>query len=190
MHKILVFNNVSIDGLFSDADGGVGWAKRDGEELTEHAKQSRGNISTYLFGKTTYEMFAGFWPTPAGTAANPYFAKILTEGRKIVFSKSLKQADWANTRIERDADASTIARIKMASDGDCLIFGSGALVRDLTEMGLIDEYQLVLNPVILGNGRPLFSPLPQSVEMQLLESKPFKNGTVLLRYQPFKVGDS
>ena len=167
MHKILVFNNVSMDGLFSDSDGGVGWAKRDNEELTEYVKQSRGDISTYMFGKTTYQMFAGFWPTPAGKAANPYFAKILTEGRKVVFSKSLKRADWEN----------------------CLIFGSGTLVRDLTEKGLIDEYQLVLNPVILGSGRPLFSPLPKSVELQLLESKPFKNGTVLLRYQPLKLGE-
>jgi len=189
MHKILVFNNVSMDGLFSDSDGGVGWAKRDNEELTEYVKQSRGDISTYMFGKTTYQMFAGFWPTPAGKAANPYFAKILTEGRKVVFSKSLKRADWENSVIEPKADATTIGRVRKSNNGDCLIFGSGTLVRDLTEKGLIDEYQLVLNPVILGSGRPLFSPLPKSVELQLLESKPFKNGTVLLRYQPLKLGE-
>ena len=189
MQKILVFNNVSADGLFSDNEGGVGWAKRDGEELTEYVKQSRGAISTYLFGRTTYQMFAGFWPTKAGKAANPYFAKILTEGQKVVFSKSLKKAEWENTVIEPNADASTIRRIRASSDGDCLIFGSGSLVRDLTEKGLIDEYQLVLNPVILGSGRSLFSPLPSTVELQLLEAKTFKNGTVLLRYQPIKLAE-
>jgi dihydrofolate reductase len=184
MRKILVFNNVSLDGLFSDRDGGVGWAKRDGDELTEYVKQSRGDIATYLFGKSTYQMFASFWPTPAGKAANPYFAKILGEGQKIVFSKSLKKADWENTVIEPAADAQTIDKLKASKGGDCLIFGSGSLVRDLTQQGLIDEYQLVLNPVILGSGRPLFGPLPKSVELRLLEAKPFKNGTVLLRYRP------
>jgi len=188
MRKILVFNNVSVDGLFSDAEGGVGWAKRDNEELTEHVKQTRGDISTYLFGKTTYEMFASFWPTPAGKGANPYFAKILNEGQKVVFSKSLKKADWENTTIEPKADARAIDKLKATRGGDFLIFGSGTLVRDLTEQGLIDEYQLVLNPVILGSGRQLFSALPQAVELQLLEAKPFKNGTVLMRYKPSKRG--
>jgi len=184
MRKILVFNNLSLDGLFSDGDGGVGWAKHDGHELTEYVKQSRGDITTYLFGRSTYEMFASFWPTPAGKAANPYFAKILGEGQKIVFSKSLKKPDWENTVIEPVADAETIGKLKASKGGDCLVFGSGSLVRDLTQQGLIDEYQLVLNPVILGRGRPLFGPLATTVELHLLEAKPFKNGTVLLRYRP------
>jgi dihydrofolate reductase len=189
MQKILVFNNVSTDGFFSDTDGGVGWAKRDSEELTEYVKQSRGDIGTYLFGKTTYQMFAGFWPTPAGKATNPYFAKILNEGKKVVFSKSLTNIAWENTIIEPKADPCTIDRLKSSSDGECLIFGSGALVRDLTTKGLIDEYQLVLNPIILGSGRPLFSPLPASVGLQLIEVKTFRNGTILLRYQPTKLGE-
>jgi dihydrofolate reductase len=187
MHKILMFNNMSLDGFFADSDGGVGWAKRDNEELTEYVKRSRGDISTYLFGKHTYEMFAGFWPTPAGKAANPYFAKILGEGRKIVFSSTLKQATWENTVIEPKADTRSMDRIKATSGGDCLIFGSGTLVRDLAQKGLIDEYQFVINPVILGNGRALFCPLPRSIELQLVEAKPFQNGTVLMRYQPFKL---
>ncbi len=134
-------------------------------------------------------MFASFWPTPAGTAANPYFAKILSEGQKVVFSRSLTNAAWENTVIEPKADTSTIGRLKSSSDGDCLIIGSGTLVRGLAEKGLIDEYQLVLNPVILGSGRPLFSPLPASIELQLLEAKTFRNGTVLLRYEPTKLGE-
>ena len=184
MRRILVFNNLSLDGLFCDASGGVAWAKRDSQELTEYVKQSRGDIATYLFGKNTYQMFASFWPTPAGKAANPYFAKILGEGQKIVFSKSLKKADWENTVIERAADRRTIEKLKASKGGDCLIFGSGALVRDLTQQGLIDELQLVINPVIVGSCRPLFSPMPKEIELDLIEAKPFKNGTVLLRYRP------
>lgn len=184
MRKIFVFNNLSVDGLFSDADGGVGWAKRDGDELTEYVKRSRGDISTYLFGRSTYQMFASFWPTPAGKAANPYFAKLLSEGEKIVFSTTLTGADWQNTTIVPVADRKSIEKLKSSKGGDCLIFGSGRLVRDLTSQGLIDEYQLVLNPVILGHGQSLFGSLPASVELRLLEAKPFKNGTVLLRYRP------
>lgn len=184
MQKILVFNNLSLDGNFADTEGGVGWAKRDSEELTEYVKQSQGDIGTYLFGRTTYQMFAAFWPTPAGKAANPYFAKILSEGKKVVFSETLKTADWENTVIESKADARSIEKLKEASAGNCLIFGSGALVRDLTEKGLIDEYQLIINPIVLGSGRSLFSPLPTSIELELLEARAFKNGTVLLRYQP------
>jgi dihydrofolate reductase len=184
MRKIFVFNNLSLDGMFSDADGGLSWAHRDGDELTEYVKQSRGEIATYLFGKTTYHMFASFWPTPAGKAANPYFAKLLNESQKIVFSKTLKKADWENTVIEPVADAKTVRKLKAGSGGDHLIFGSGCLVRDLAQQGLIDEYQVVLNPVVLGNGQPLFGPLPKSVELHLLEAKAFKNGTVLLRYRP------
>jgi len=184
MRKIFVFNNLSLDGMFSDANGGLGWAKHDGDELTEYVKQSRGDIATYLFGRTTYQMFASFWPTPAGKAANPYFAKLLNESKKIVFSKTLKKADWGNTIVEPLADTKTIQKLKADTGGDYLIFGSGRLVRDLTAQGLIDEYQIVLNPVALGSGQPLFSPLQKSVELHLLEAKPFKNGTVLLRYQP------
>jgi dihydrofolate reductase len=184
MGRILVFNNLSLDGLFCDADGSVDWAKRDNQELTEYVKQTRGDIATYLFGKNTYQMFASFWPTPAGKAANPYFAKILSEGQKIVFSRTLEQAAWENTVIEPAADRQTIERLKGSTGGDCLIFGSGRLVRELTQQGLIDEYQLVINPVIVGDGRPLFGPLPKRIELSLLEAKPFKNGTVLLRYRP------
>lgn len=184
MRRILVFDNLSLDGQFCDANGSVDWAKRDSSELTDYVKQTRGDIATYLFGKNTYQMFASFWPTPAGKAANPYFAKILSEGQKIVFSKSLVKADWENTVIEPTADRQTIEKLKRSKGGDCLVFGSATLVRGLTQQGLIDEYQLVVNPVILGDGRPLFSPLPKSVELRLLEAKPFKNGTVLLRYRP------
>jgi dihydrofolate reductase len=184
MRNVLVFNNLSLDGLFSDGSGGVAWAKRDGGELTEYVKRHAGDVTTYLFGRSTYQMFAAFWPTPAGRAANPYFAELLSARPKVVFSRTLKETTWENTSIEPAADARTLERLKTSSGGDCLIFGSGSLVRALASQGLIDEYQLVLNPVVLGNGEPLFGALPRPVDLALIEAKPFKNGTVLLRYRP------
>lgn len=187
MRRILVFNNLTLDGLFSDDSGGVDWAKRDGGELADYVRQYGGGVATYLFGRKTFQMFASFWPTPAGKAASPYFAKLLNEGQKVVFSKTLTKVDWENTVIEPAADAQTMAKLKAGSGGDYLIFGSGSLVRALSLAGLIDEYQVVLNPLILGSGRPLFSPLPKRVALDLLEAKPFQNGTVLLRYRPSAV---
>lgn len=186
MQKIIVFNNLSLDGKFCDAQAGMGWAKRAGDEFTEYVARTRGEIGAYLFGRVTYDMFASFWPTPAGKSQNPYFAKLLNEGKKVVFSSRLKKASWENTAIEPRADADSIARLKASTRGDCLIFGSGTVVQGLAEKGLIDEYQFVLNPVILGEGRPLFGPMPSHVELELLESKPFSSGIVLLRYVPIR----
>ncbi len=185
MRKIFVFNNLSLDGQFSDAKGGLDWSHRDGgEELIKYIQQNRGEISTYLFGRVTYQMFESFWPTPAGKAANPYFAKVLNDGHKVVFSRTLRRADWEHTVIEPSADAMTLKKFKASSGGDALIFGSGSLVRSLASQGLIDEYQLVINPVLLGSGHALFSPLPKRLDLKLIGTKAFKNGTVLLRYQP------
>ena len=188
MRKILVFNNLSLDGCFSDRNGLIDWAKRDGEEMSAHVKKHGGDIDTYLFGRATFDMFASFWPTPAGKAANPYFAKVLNESRKIVFSKSLIKTEWKHSEIAPIADSRSIQALKKSKGGNCMIFGSGALVRSLTELGLIDEFQLVINPVILGDGHALFSPMLQRIELSLIEAKAFKNGTVLLRYKPASSG--
>jgi dihydrofolate reductase len=184
MRRILVFENLSLNGCFADADGGLDWAKHDNDELTAYVRKRGGDITTYLFGRNTYQMFAAFWPTPAGKAANPYFARILSEGEKIVFSKTITRADWENTSFQPVADAPTIQKLKASRGGDCLIFGSGKLVQALTRLGLIDEYQLVLNPAILGKGRPLFGAKPEHLDLALVEAKSFKNGSVLLRYRP------
>jgi dihydrofolate reductase len=173
MRKILVFNNLSLDGNFSDWAGSIDWAKRDSKEMSAHVRKHGGGIDTYLFGKETFEMFASFWPTPAGKAANPYFAKLLNESRKLVFSKSLKKTHWKGSEILPAADRRSIRALKASKGGDCMIFGSGALVRSL-----------MISPVILGSGHALFSPLHKRVELSLLEAKPFKSGSVLLRYKP------
>ena len=182
MQKLILFNNLSLDGRFCDAHGDLDWAKHRDDELTEYVKTTRGEITAYMFGRHTFEMFAGFWPTAAGRSANPYFARVLTENRKIVFSSTLKSASWENTVIEPRTDAAAITRIKSSLDGDGLIFGSGTLVQFLTEARLIDEYQFLLSPVVLGGGRLMFETLSDRLKLRLVETKPFKNGTILVRY--------
>jgi dihydrofolate reductase len=182
MRRILVFNHLSLDGCFADAQGGLGWAHRDGGELERYVKRHRRGEACYLFGRRTFEMFASFWPTPAGQAASPYFAKVLNQSPKVVFSRSLKKTAWANTTLRPRADARSLRAFRASKGPDALIFGSGTLIRALAPLGLIDEYQLLVNPVALGAGKPLFGGLARPLGLTLLGAKAFKNGTVLLRY--------
>jgi dihydrofolate reductase len=182
MAKLIAFNNLSLDGFFADAAGSLDWAHRDGAEMTDYVKKRGGAVGCHPFGRRTYQMFASFWPTPAGQASNPHFAQRLNDSPKVVFSRTLKTAAWQHSRVEPAADAKTLKKLKAGQGGDCMLFGSGELVRSLTAQGLIDEYQLLVNPVLLGAGKPLFNPLPKAVELRLIEAEAFKNGTVLLRY--------
>jgi len=139
-------------------------------------------VDTLLFGRTTYEMMAGYWPT--ATAEDPVIARSMNALPKIVFSSSLKKADWNNTRVMNRIDPGEIARLKEQPGRDMVIYGSGIIVSTLTRLGLIDEYRLIVNPVILGNGKPLFNGLTERLSLKLREAKEMGSGNVLLRYEP------
>lgn len=139
-------------------------------------------VDTLLFGRTTYEMMAGYWPT--ATAEDPVIARSMNALPKIVFSSSLKKADWNNTRVMNRIDPGEIARLKEQPGRDMVIYGSGIIVSTLTWLGLIDEYRLIVNPVILGNGKPLFNGLTERLSLKLREAKELGSGNVLLRYEP------
>lgn len=185
MRKIIVFNNVTLDGFMAGTNGELDWAIRD-EEMTEYAKEGQGSTDTFLFGRVTYEMMASFWPTPAGKAMNPLYANQLNNAPKFVFSKTLKKADWENTSVVQDIHKEDILRMKQLPGKDMMIFGSGTIVEQLTNLGLIDEYQLLVNPVILGKGKPLFKDIKDGMKLKLVKTKTFNNGIVLFQYQPDK----
>ncbi|MGE0354054.1 MAG: dihydrofolate reductase family protein [Gemmatimonadales bacterium] len=192
---IVVFDRVTVDGYFSDPNGGLDWAVPDAELDAEGASRT-GGTGAMLFGRRTYEMFAGFWPgalDESGTAANPHaagersagmraIAQWLTRTPKYVFTRTLQQAGWANTHLLHRLDPTEIRAMKQKTGGGIIIFGSGSIVTQLTEFGLIDEYHLVVNPVLLGGGRSLVSGLPHRVSLKLLEAKPYASGNVMLRY--------
>src|SRR5262245_40069368 len=135
----------------------------------------------FLFGRVTYDMMASFWPTPAGKAANPIFAEALNNTPKIVFSTTLKKADWQKTEVIKELNKEEILTLKQRPGKNMMIFGSGTVVEQLAKLGLIDEYQLMVNPIVLGKGKPLFKGVPQ-LGLKLLETKRFKSGIVLLHY--------
>jgi dihydrofolate reductase len=196
MRKIVVFDRVTADGYFSGPEGNLDWVVPDAEidKLGGDAVPGSGNV--LLFGRRTYQMFESFWPhvlkdSPEApdphvpgrqSAAMKNMAVWIHEATKIVFSKSLAEVTWHNSRLVRDIVPAEIDAIKNAPGGDIMIFGSGEVVSRLTALGLIDEYQLIVGPLLLGAGKPLVSGVTTRVPLDLLEVKRYDSGNVMLRY--------
>src|SRR4030095_7389971 len=175
MRQIMMFNRVSADGYFAAPDGNLNWVVPD-DELDKAGADASPHADTVLFGRRTYEMFASFWPhvlEDSSTAPDPHhagrrspamiaMAKMLNEAKKVVFSKTLKEATWNNTRVVREFDPKVIEALKKEPGKGIIIFGSGSIVSQLTEHGLIDEYQFIVNPVFLGKGKSLICGLPNT----------------------------
>jgi dihydrofolate reductase len=189
MGTISVFDHVTVDGFFAGPRGEIDWFKAiakddEYEEYTHSAAQSG---ATLVFGRKTYEMMKSYWPTPAAIASDPGMARVLNDSPKIVFSKTLRdvkdEPNWKNVTVLRDIEPADITRRKKQDDAGFTILGSGTIVQQLAKLGLIDEFQLGVVPVVLGAGRSLFEDLGET-ELELVETRTFKNGIVLLTYRP------
>lgn len=195
-----MLNRVTLDSFFAGPDGEIDWFVPDPElekELIFDGKA--GKPVTILFGRTTYEMFEGYWPkvakgeinldySPEGEeaqAAERKMASLLTQMKKLVFSKTLKEVNWKNTSIVSSELTGEVKKLKKENGGDIIIFGSGTIVQQLTNEGLIDEYIFILTPVILGAGKALFEDVTRN-NLMLLEAKAFASGNALLRYNSLK----
>jgi len=182
--KLGMFNNVSLDGYFTDADGDMSFAKPQGhdEEHADFIRQNARGGSVLVFGRITYEMMAGFWPTDMACKMMPEVAKTMNESPKIVFSRILKKADWANTTLLSGDPATEIARLKKEDGPDMTVLGSGQIAAQLVQAGLFDEIGLMVLPVALGGGRTLFEGVTGRPRLRLKEARPFRNGSVYLTY--------
>jgi dihydrofolate reductase len=140
--------------------------------------------STLLFGRVTYELMASYWPTPAAIKNDPVVAEGMNKAEKIVFSRTLKQVGWNNTRLVKDNIGSEIRNLKKTSGKDMTLLGSGSILTQFAEEGLIDEFQFMVDPVALGEGTPIFKNIKRRLNLKLTSTRTFKNGTVLLSYQP------
>jgi len=186
MRKLVMFNHVSLDGYFVDARGNMQWAKADpaDAEWSAFVAGNAGEGGALVFGRITYEMMAGFWPTPAAITMLPDVAAAMNAAPKIVFSCSLTAATWSNTTLVADDPVGTLRRMKAESGPDLVILGSGRIVAQLAPAGLIDEYQIVVNPVVLGAGRTLFEGISRPIDLQRTRTRAFGNGKMLLCYEP------
>jgi dihydrofolate reductase len=186
--KIVTFNNVSAEGYFTDADGKLDWVIPAGE-VTAAAMAAAPNVEVMLFGRKTYQNFEAGWRDkdvdPHAGKATPESREMsawINQHQKLVCSRTLKEVSWQNSRLLPDLDAKTIEAVKSEAGGDVIVFGSGQLVSRLTELGLIDEYTFVVNPVFVGSGRALIEGV-RLVKLKLLEARAFeRSGHVLARY--------
>jgi dihydrofolate reductase len=179
-----LFNMVTLDGFFEGPKKWeIDWHNVDAE-FNEFAIDQLNATDVILFGRGTYEGMASYWPTPRAVENDPVVAGKMNSIPKLVFSRTLRKAEWSNTRIISDDISGEIARLKQAPGKDVAIFGSANLASSLNQMGAIDEYRLIVNPVILGAGNPLFKNLNDKRRLRLLKSRAFESGNVLLVYAP------
>lgn len=196
MRRIIMFNRVTADGYFAGPHGDLDWVVPD-EEIDKGAARGMSDRGTILFGRRTYEMFASFWPHVAAdavSAPNPHAARQrspemramagwLNAATKFVFSTTLREVTWTHAQLRSTLDRAEIEAMKAQAGGDIFVFGSGSLVSQLTEYALIDEYQFVVTPLLLGSGRPLIEGVARRLPLALVEATAYASGTVMLRYR-------
>jgi dihydrofolate reductase len=182
MRKLMVFNNVSLDGYIADNRGSMRWAARQDPQWNEFASENSRGDAVMLFGRVTYDLMVSFWPTPAAAQAMPIVAKRMNGASKIVFSRTMKEATWRNTTLIKTDPVEAVRELKSDPGPDMLIMGSGSIIAQLTAARLIDEYQIVVIPVVLGSGLSMFGGIKDPCELQLNKTRAFDNGNVVLWY--------
>ena len=186
MSRLVVFNNVSLDGYFVDGKGDMSWAHNTNPDAEWDAfgEENAKGGGLLLFGRVTYELMAGYWPTPLAAQNDPIVAEHMNTLPKVVFSRTLDQVSWSNTTLVKGDLAAEVRKMKHAPGQDMAVLGSGSIVSQLAQEGLVDEYQLVVSPVVLGAGRTLFDGLREKLALKLTKTRAFRNGNVLLCYEP------
>ena len=182
MRKMLSFMIISADGYHADPGQALDWQAID-EEFSQFALTQLGDCDTLVFGRVTYELMAAFWPAPAGQQSDPDVANAMNSTHKIVISRTLAQADWAGTQVISNHAEEELAKLKRQPGKDIVIAGSSTLTAGLLRTGLLDELRIMVNPIILGQGRSLFAGA-EKTSLQLLKTRQFTSGNVLFHYRP------
>lgn len=186
MGQVLVFQQITLDGYFTGPNGDLSWAKQhppDPKFMAWTAENARSG-GVLLFGRVTYDMMVSFWPTPQAMQMMPDVAKQMNDLPKVVFSRSMKKAEWNNTRVVSGDIVAEIRRMKEEPGPGMVIMGSGSIVAQLATENVIDAYQLVIFPIVLGKGRTMFEGINRKLTMKLTGTRSFGNGVVVADYQP------
>ncbi|MBS1605963.1 MAG: dihydrofolate reductase [Bacteroidetes bacterium] len=182
MRAVNVFNFITLNGFYKGIDGDISW-HRHGEEENKFSDENSQRGSTLLFGRITYELMASFWPTEMGKQRAPVTADGMNKAEKLVFSRTLKKAEWQNTRLINDDLVGTVRRLKSEPGNPITILGSGSIVTQLAEAGLIDTYGFMIDPVALGDGVPVFKGITQKLQLKLTSSRVFNSGVINVTYE-------
>jgi dihydrofolate reductase len=204
MRKIIISEMVSLDGFFAGPSGEFDWPLAD-QEFEEFALEQLNEMDAIFFGRVTYDFMAAYWPSvatspngvlktndqiefavPASQSeVHSQIAHKMNTLPKIVFSKTLHEANWNNSKLVEKVDPEQIKKMKQEQSGkNMVVFGSGDLVATLENFSLIDEYRLFVNPILLGKGKPLFKNKNDRRRLELVGSRMFKSGVVGLFYRP------
>ena len=179
--------NVTLDGYMSGPGHELDWHFGFwNNEMASEAAEQLSRADTIILGRITYQAMAKYWPRQAMNLLCPredmLFADMMNTHTKIVFSKTLEWPEWRNTRLVSSNISTAVSALKQQPGKDIIIYGSGKVVTALTRLGLVDEYQVWVHPVILGRGKLLFRELEQSIAMKLFSTKVFNSGVVMLTY--------
>jgi dihydrofolate reductase len=180
---MILFNMMTIDGFFEGLNKEIDWHNVD-NEFNDFAIEQLTSASFLIFGRLTYELMAGYWPTPDALSNDPLVAERMNSIPKIVFSKTLDKTTWNNTRLIKENIGQECKKLKQRHDKDIFIFGSANLALTFRNLDLIDEYRIMVNPVILGQGNTLFKPAKERLKLKLIKTRSFISGNVLLYYEP------
>ena len=183
MRKLIAAINMTLDG-FCDHTAGIA-----DDELHQHYNELLKNAGTLIFGRITYQLMESYWPTivknPTGNKPTDEFAVLIDNIPKIVFSHTLKKVDWKNVRLAKGGIKEEVLELKQQA-GKSILAGSRSLIVTLMNLNLIDEFQLCVQPIILGNGLPLFKDINDRTDLKLLKTKTFGCGAVTFYYEPTK----
>ncbi len=186
MRKVVLFMHISLDGFAAGPNGELDWISYD-QELEQYAEEVVKTVGAPLYGRVTYQMMESYWPTvltnPDSTKHDMAHAQWVENIPKIVFSKSLVRVEWHNTTLIKDNIAAEVSKLKEQPGKDLVIFGSPGLTHTFMALNLIDEYRLTVNPVILGQGMPVFKDFKNRSDLKLLSSKTFDSGVLALHYE-------
>jgi dihydrofolate reductase len=185
MRKIIVSMMISADGYIEDRNGSIDWHVWDGE-MEQFMLGFFDQVDMMVFGRKTYQLMESYWPTESGSES-PLLAAKMNGLPKTVISTTLKSAGWETTTLLHEVDAKTIHAMKQQPGKDIVIFGGAKLIASFRQLGLIDEYNLFINPVALGGGTPFFGSFPEALRLRQIDTRPFKCGNVLISYQSLNV---
>jgi len=189
MRKIITTTWVTLDGYIAGPNGEMDWvAENYDDAMAAYENEIVGQADTLLLGRVTYQSFAGSWPhvpdNPSASEGEKAYARTLNAMRKMVFSRTLESVEWNNSTLRKEVIPEEIKQLKQEPGRDLLIYGSASIIQTLTNHGLIDEYQVLVHPVIVGGGKALFQDIEHQVKLKLVNTKTHPSGVVVLSYQP------
>lgn len=186
MRRLIFQILVSLDGFFETANGEIDWHIVD-DEFNTYSKELLDSVDTLLFGRVTYELMAGYWPTALAKDDDAEVAYKMNHLSKLVFSRSVFLPAWNNARVITQNIREEISTLKQQTGKDMVMIGSADLASTFIQLNLIDEYSIIVAPVVLGNGKRLFQDIGDKQHLELIGNRRFNSGNILLRYRPHQV---